>query len=81
MYNQQMRTYKPRGKLTAPVTNSAAETYTVDELAAVLGLSRLTVYAALRAGTIPAIRLNRLWVLPKAGIQEWLKTCGGKIAA
>jgi len=61
---------KPR---QTPTTNVYRD---VDELARELGLGRLTVYAALRAGTIPSIRVGKRYVLPRAAIAEWLKNAG-----
>jgi excisionase family DNA binding protein len=51
----------------------------VDELARELGLGRLTVYAALRNGTIPSIRIGKRYVLPRAAIAEWLKSAAGQL--
>ena len=51
----------------------------VDELARELGLGRLTVYTALRNGTIPSIRVGKRYVLPRAAIAEWLKSAAGQL--
>lgn len=51
----------------------------VDELARELGLGRLTVYTALRNGTIPSIRVGKRYVLPRAAIAEWLKSAAGQM--
>lgn len=51
----------------------------VGELARELGLGRLTVYTALRNGTIPSIRVGKRYVLPRAAISEWLKTAAGQV--
>lgn len=48
-------------------------TYTVEQLAAVLGLGRGATYAALRRSAIPAIRIGRRFIIPKAAIAEWLR--------
>ena len=48
----------------------------VDELAAELGISRATAYTGLREGTIPAVRLGRRFIVPRAAIAEWLRTAG-----
>jgi len=53
----------------------------VGELAAELGINRAGTYKALREGTIPAIRLGKRFVIPRAAIQEWLRTAGGNVAA
>lgn len=43
-------------------------TLTVEEVAALLGVSRSTAYEAVRRGTIPAIRLGRRLVVPTAAV-------------
>jgi excisionase family DNA binding protein len=45
----------------------------VEHLARELGISRQKAYVELRAGRIPAIRLGRRYILPKAAIAEWLR--------
>jgi excisionase family DNA binding protein len=56
-------------------------TYTVDELAVLLGRGRLSVYADLAAGRIPSRRLGNKYVLSRAVIHRWLDEAGGKTAA
>jgi excisionase family DNA binding protein len=51
-----------------------------DELARELGVSRVAVYAGLRAGTIPSIRLGKRFILPRAAIARWLESAGGRSA-
>lgn len=51
----------------------------VDALAEELGLSRQLVYAALNANVIPHLRIGKRFILPRAAIQEWLRTAGGKL--
>jgi excisionase family DNA binding protein len=46
----------------------------VAALAKVLGISRNTAYAGLRDGTIPALRIGRRYILPKAAIAKWLES-------
>jgi len=60
---------------------SKRETYTPDELAEILGLGRTLVYANLKSGKIPAIRIGNRFVIPRSGIAEWLKSSGGGQAA
>lgn len=47
--------------------------YTVTEAAGVLGISRAKAYEEVRAGAIPARRLGRRWVVPKAQLHTWLE--------
>jgi excisionase family DNA binding protein len=68
-------------KPNASATTRPANVYrNVDELARELGLGRLTVYGALRDGTIPSIRVGRRYLLPRAAIQEWLRSAGGRLS-
>jgi excisionase family DNA binding protein len=52
----------------------------VEQLAEELWIGRQVTYARLRDGTIPSIRLGKLFVIPRAAIAEWLKTAGGKLS-
>jgi excisionase family DNA binding protein len=47
-------------------------TYTVDEVARLLGLSRSGTYACLRNGAIPAERVGRRWVITRRRLHAWL---------
>ena len=52
----------------------------VDELAEVLGVARGNVYAAIRAGLIPHIKISpRRIILPRVAIERWLETAAGKL--
>lgn len=55
-------------RLVAP----ARVTYTVDEVADMLGVSRGSAYAAVRAGVVPGERIGRRWVVPHARFHSWL---------
>lgn len=48
------------------------QTYTVDEAAGVLGVSRGVAYEQVREGVIPSLRLGKRWVIPKARFDAWL---------
>jgi len=48
----------------------------VQEIAQRLGIGRLAVYRKLEQGTIPAIRLNRRWIITRYAYQQWEHTCG-----
>jgi excisionase family DNA binding protein len=61
----------------APSAN--ASVYDVEQLAQELGISRQKVYAHLRTGDIPSIRLKKRFIIPRAAIQEWLKTAAGRL--
>lgn len=47
-------------------------TYTVDEVAYLLNLSRGVTYECLRDGTIPAERVGRRWVISRRRLHDWL---------
>lgn len=48
-------------------------TYTVDEVAVLLGVSRGVAYAMARSGEIPVIRAGaRRWVVPRARFDAWI---------
>lgn len=47
-------------------------TYTVEEAAELLGISRSGAYEAVRAGVIPAERIGRRWVVPRGRLHAWL---------
>lgn len=54
---------------TAPVERL---TYTIDEVAAILGIGRASLYAAIKKGELPAIRLGNRIVVSKKTIQAML---------
>lgn len=47
-------------------------TMTVDEAAALIGVSRNTLYEAIRRGEVPHLRMGRRIIIPKARFDEWL---------
>jgi excisionase family DNA binding protein len=47
-------------------------TLSVDETAGVLGISRGSVYAGIRAGDVPSIRVGRRFLVPTALLAELL---------
>ncbi|WP_250000304.1 helix-turn-helix domain-containing protein [Actinoplanes sp. M2I2] len=49
-----------------------AATYTVKQVAELLGLSLGGTYQALRAGEIPAKRIGGRWVVPVRRFHAWL---------
>jgi len=48
------------------------EIYTVREAAIVLGISTGLAYELVGLGQIPAKRLGRRWVIPRARLHAWL---------
>ena len=55
-----------------PVPTSERLTYTVDEIAALLGISRGTAYEGIRTGQIPSIRISRRILIPRRAIESLL---------
>ncbi|MEU4743609.1 helix-turn-helix domain-containing protein [Actinosynnema sp. NPDC023658] len=55
-----------------PVIDPNRLTYTVDEAAYLLDLSRGAAYQAVREGTIPAERVGRRWIIPRKRFHAWL---------
>ncbi|MEU4417358.1 helix-turn-helix domain-containing protein [Nocardia salmonicida] len=49
-------------------------TYTVDEVAGLLGISRGVAYQSVHDGEIPAKRIGRRWVISRAAFSAWLAT-------
>jgi len=48
----------------------------VEEIARRLSIGRLAVYAMLKQGIIPAIRLGRRWIITRHAYEQWERTCG-----
>ncbi|MFQ6230484.1 helix-turn-helix domain-containing protein [Nocardia sp. NPDC002869] len=61
-----MQVINSRGAVASPAT------YTVDEVAALLGISRGMAYAFVNDGVIPAKRIGRRWVVARAAFHVWL---------
>ena len=47
-------------------------TYTVDEVAALLGIARGKAYEHVRAGDIPSIRMGKRYLIPRERFHAWL---------
>lgn len=52
--------------------DTARLTYTVDEVAYLLNLSRGIAYQYVRDGVIPAERIGRRWLVPRKRLHDWL---------
>ena len=53
-------------------------TYTIDEVARVLGVNRNTAYQAARVGELPVIKIGRRMLVPKAAFKRMLEGAGEK---
>ena len=47
-------------------------TYSVDEVAELLGIGRSVAYECVRNGSIPATRVGRRWLVPRKRFHAWL---------
>jgi excisionase family DNA binding protein len=63
-------------KKPCPVENGISPVYSsVDEFAREIGISRNMAYTGLREGTIPAIRIGKRFIIPRAAVRAWYDTC------
>ena len=49
-------------------------TYTVSEVATLLGISRATTYLLLKSGEIPARRIGSRWIIARCRFNAWLES-------
>lgn len=64
--------------------NDQALTISVEECAKVLGISKVSAYAAARRGDLPTLRIGRRILVPRRGLEAMLEAAGlkkGSIAA
>ena len=54
------------------MTDTQSLTYTVDQVAALLGIARGVAYESVRNGEIPATRVGRRWLIPRKRFHAWL---------
>jgi excisionase family DNA binding protein len=54
-------------------TTMESLTYSVDEVAVLLGIARGVAYEAVRDGSIPATRVGRRWLVPRKRFHLWLE--------
>jgi excisionase family DNA binding protein len=54
------------------IIDVTCKTLTVDEAAAILGISRAKAYDAARRGDLPSIRFGRRIVIPTAALEQLL---------
>ena len=57
---------------TSPEDNLDKLTYTVTEVAELLGISRTSAYECVRRGEIPSLRLGRRLLVTRAGLEQLL---------
>lgn len=49
------------------------EAYSVEEFAALYGLSRTSAYIAVRRGEVPAVRIGRRLLIPRRELERFLE--------
>jgi excisionase family DNA binding protein len=64
----------------APSPEALPPVLTVDELAAFLRLGRKAVYAGIREGEIPAVRVGRRVLIYRDAVLEWLRSGQGRVS-
>ena len=55
--------------------NNEKMVMTVEEAGRLVGVSRPTAYKLVKAGQLPAMRLGRRLIVPKAALERWLLEC------
>jgi excisionase family DNA binding protein len=60
--------------MTHPEAADHRATYTVAEIADLLGLSLGGTYNLVRVGRIPALRMGGRWLIPRRRFHTWLDT-------
>lgn len=58
--------------MTTTPTTQERPTVTIDEAATILGISRMSAYAAAHAGELPIIRIGRRMLVPTAALRRML---------
>ena len=51
-------------------------TFTVDDVAKILGISRGLAYESARRGDFPVIRIGKRLLIPRAAFEGWLGSAG-----
>ena len=64
-----------------PEASESSAYQSVGALARDLGMCERSVREGLRRNEIPHLRVGKRYILPRAAIQEWLKTAGGKVGS
>jgi excisionase family DNA binding protein len=57
-------------------THYERKTFTVEEVARVVGWSKAKTYRAAADGTLPVIRHGRRLVIPREALDRWLREAG-----
>jgi excisionase family DNA binding protein len=65
-------THVGRTGTTTETDTTRLMTYSVEEVAALLGIARGVAYEGVRKGSIPATRVGRRWLIPRRRLHAWL---------
>lgn len=63
----------PVEELPAPGGTAAKLTYSVDEAAHVLGVSRRTIYNLIHRADFPALKVGNRQLISREGLAEWVR--------
>ena len=63
---------QPKRESFDPLPGITKPTLTVDEAAGILGVSAWSVYASIRAGEFPALRVGRRLLVPTHALRRWM---------
>ena len=63
----------PVGRPAVPAPRAAVTFLTVAEVAAMMRVSKMTVYRLVHAGELPAVRVGRSFRVPEDAVNEYLR--------
>ncbi|HEY5183240.1 MAG TPA: helix-turn-helix domain-containing protein [Dermatophilaceae bacterium] len=58
--------------------DSSRQCWTAAEVAAILGISKVSVYQALASEALPGCRVGARWLVPMDALDKWLHELGGR---
>ena len=64
----------PLGRPTVPAPRQAVTFLTVAEVAAMMRVSKMTVYRLVHGGELPAARVGRSFRVPRHAVEEYLRS-------
>ena len=70
---------QPKRESFDPLPGIIKPTLTVDEAAGLVGVSAWSVYASIRAGEFPALRVGRRLLVPTHALRRWMAEPGGAL--
>ena len=67
--------------MATPESSLQRKTYTVEEAARVLGISRNSAYEAVRLGQVSHLKIGRRIIIPRAALERMLELQPGDVTA